>query len=64
MTIASDVAEEQLQVHPHPSFNSLAWLYWYMTRAEDIRGLLGLRTVYGRLGGLTPSGFLIIQKGE
>ncbi len=45
MTIASDVAEEQLRVRPHPSFNSLAWLFWHMTRAEDIRGLLGLRTV-------------------
>lgn len=31
-----DVTEEQIKLRPRPGFNSLAWLLWHMTRAEDV----------------------------
>lgn len=31
-----DLGDEQLRVRPLPGFNSLAWLLWHMTRAEDV----------------------------
>jgi hypothetical protein len=34
--ILRDVPEAQLRLRPQPGFNSLAWLFWHMTRAEDI----------------------------
>ncbi|MDP9358996.1 MAG: DinB family protein [Chloroflexota bacterium] len=34
--LLSGVTEEQIRQRPHPSTNSLAWLLWHMTRAEDI----------------------------
>jgi hypothetical protein len=33
--ILRDLTEEHLRMLPHPSFNSLAWLFWHMTRTED-----------------------------
>jgi hypothetical protein len=35
-TLLRDVTEEQIRQRPSPGFNSLAWLLWHMTRAEDI----------------------------
>ncbi len=34
--LLSGVTEEQIRQRPHPSTNSLAWLLWHMTWAEDI----------------------------
>lgn len=34
--VLSGMTEEQIRQRPHPSTNSLAWLLWRMTRAEDI----------------------------
>jgi hypothetical protein len=31
-----DVTDEQIRLRPRPGFNSLAWLLWHMTRAEDV----------------------------
>lgn len=31
-----DATEEQIRTRPQPGFNSMAWLFWHMTRAEDI----------------------------
>ncbi len=31
-----NLTEEQLRARPHPGFNSLAWLFWHMTRGEDV----------------------------
>lgn len=30
------VTEEQMRQRPQPGFNSLAWLFWHMSRTEDI----------------------------
>lgn len=34
--ILRDLADEDLRVRPHPGLNSLAWLFWHMTRVEDV----------------------------
>jgi len=34
--ILGDLTEEHMRVRPHPGLNSLAWLFWHMTRAEDV----------------------------
>lgn len=34
--ILKDVTSAQIRLRPRPGFNSLAWLFWHMTRAEDI----------------------------
>ena len=34
--ILRDLTDEHLRVCPHPGLNSLAWLFWHMTRAEDV----------------------------
>jgi hypothetical protein len=34
--IQRDLTDEHLRVRPHPGLNSLAWLFWHMTRAEDV----------------------------
>ena len=39
-----DITEEQLRARPLPGFNSLAWLFWHMTRGED----LGMNLVIAR----------------
>jgi hypothetical protein len=31
-----DVREEQMKLRPRPGFDSLAWLLWHMTHAEDV----------------------------
>lgn len=31
-----DLTEEHLRARPLPGFNSLAWLFWHMTRGEDV----------------------------
>ena len=35
-TVLRGVPEAQMRLRPHPGFNSLAWLFWHMTRSEDI----------------------------
>jgi hypothetical protein len=34
--ILRDLTDKHLRVRPHPGLNSLAWLLWHMTRAEDV----------------------------
>jgi hypothetical protein len=34
--ITRELAEDHLRVCPPPNFNSLAWLFWHMTRTEDV----------------------------
>ncbi|UCC86579.1 MAG: DinB family protein [Anaerolineales bacterium] len=34
--ILRDLTDEHLRVRPLPGLNSLAWLLWHMTRAEDV----------------------------
>ena len=34
--IMRDLTEGHMRLRPHPGLNSLAWLFWHMTRAEDI----------------------------
>ena len=34
--VLSDVTEAQMRLRPLPGSNSLAWLFWHMTRAEDL----------------------------
>jgi hypothetical protein len=34
--ILKDVTSAQIRLRPRPGFNSLAWFFWHMTRAEDI----------------------------
>jgi hypothetical protein len=34
--LLSGVSEAQMRLRPLPGSNSLAWLFWHMTRAEDI----------------------------
>jgi hypothetical protein len=34
--ILRDLTDEHLRARPHPSLNSMAWLFWHMTRAEDV----------------------------
>lgn len=31
-----DLTEEHLRARPLPGFNSLVWLFWHMTRGEDV----------------------------
>jgi hypothetical protein len=34
--IVRDLTDDHLRKRPLPDFNSLVWLFWHMTRAEDI----------------------------
>ncbi len=34
--VLRDVTDEQMRLRPQSGFNSLAWLLWHMTRAEDV----------------------------
>ena len=34
--ILRDLTDEHLRARPQAGFNSLAWLFWHMTRAEDL----------------------------
>ena len=34
--ILRDLTDEYLRMRPHPRLNSLAWVFWHMTRAEDV----------------------------
>ena len=34
--VLNGVSEEQMRLRPLPGSNSLAWLFWHMTRSEDI----------------------------
>lgn len=34
--VLRDVSHGQMRLRPQPGFNSLAWLVWHMTRAEDV----------------------------
>jgi len=34
--ILHDLTDEHLRARPHSAFNSMAWLFWHMTRGEDI----------------------------
>jgi len=34
--ILRDLTDEHLRMRPHPGLNSLAWVFWHMTRAEDV----------------------------
>lgn len=35
-SVLRDVSEAQLRASPQPGFNSFAWLFWHMTRTEDV----------------------------
>lgn len=45
-TVLRDVPEAQMRLRPHPGFNSLAWIFWHMTRSEEIgvNGIIVERT--------------------
>ena len=35
-TVLRDVTDAQMRERPHPKLNSLAWLFWHLSRVEDI----------------------------
>ncbi len=35
-TVLRDVTDTQMRQRPHPKLNSLAWLFWHISRIEDI----------------------------
>jgi hypothetical protein len=34
--LLNNLTDEQMRERPQPGFNSLAWLFWHMTRGEDM----------------------------
>jgi hypothetical protein len=34
--IVRNLSEEHFRLRPHPGLNPLAWLFWHMTRTEDV----------------------------